>query len=257
MRGARAPQPVAAPATVPDPVSGEQVSPAVLAARTHEREMARQGLKPDGSPLDPVLSSITKDDGTMKDAYQLKGEADVTVNKDGYNKIKELAMRDPSQQSAWARMATEKAGLEEQNSIEAARRQGAGLEAQQMNRWMMQGGASQGARAGMAKANLRAQLMNQQDIGRQGQLTRMDISAKDEDNRIDMVKNLTDLDAQLADLDLKNRSYKTGVNEFNLKNQLQEVDAKRAFDQNIYGEKMKKWAADRTATAQASSGGGK
>jgi hypothetical protein len=235
----------------------QNVNQAQAAEAEQVKALASQGFNADGSPVKPEFQGISNADGTLKDNYVLNDHGDVSVNMDAYNQIRGMALRDPSQQSAWAKMMTDKQGAEEQMATEQARRQGEGAQAEGYSQMAMRGGMNSGARERMAQMNMRNQLMNQQQIGRQGQLSRMDIGLQDENQRQDMVKNLSQLDAQKAQLDLSNRSYHTGVDQFNLGNRLKEVDSQRGFTMDTYKEQMSKWAANKQADAQAKASGGK
>lgn len=225
-----------------------------IRSQRQAEEMRARGLNPDGSPLRPEWNSLLNADGTLKDQYQLQTEADVTYDPSGYNEVKNLALR--TGPSAWAQLQLDQQKAQQAAQVDQAAKQSAGAQSNMFAQMAMRGGLGGGARNRMASQALRNQLMSQQDIARQGNLNRLNIGSQDETNRLNMLNNLTNLDVKKGELDVTNRAYRTNVAQTNLQNSLKEVDARRAYDQNMYQELMKKWAAEKDAEAQRNSGGG-
>lgn len=220
----------------------------------------------------------------------------INLNKEGLEAIRQQALS--TGPSAWALKANERQGLEEANARDANVKLNATAGNEAMSNLMMQGGWGGGAAERMARDTSRATTSGAQNVMRQGALDRAGIGMTDESNRLDLLKQLpgmeiaalqpelqkTSMWGNMADseqgrrvnLDLSNRDYKTGVDQFNLStdmdrqkynndanmrsqefnigNSLAEKRAKEAADLAAYQEQMKAWGANRTAVAQENSG---
>jgi hypothetical protein len=226
----------------------------------------------------PGYEGFRNADGSLKDAYTLKGGPDVgfTSNLDSLNTrlgginlntqalqaLRGEGLRSAGTPSAWGQMALSKA-------MSDAGAQGNAALASGMSALASRGGVSRGARERMASRGTRDTMMAKQKAG-------MDIGMQDEANRLGILSALPGQEVQslqpelqkasmwssMADteaarkqgLDLANRDYSTSVNKANLASLMGDVQGKQAFDMSKYQETMKAWGADRTASAQENAG---
>jgi hypothetical protein len=225
------------------------------AEQKRKHDLYELGMGPDGAPLKAEWVSSLDPSGKLKSEYMLSAQPDVQVNLDSYNEVKKRALGEGP--STWAQLAAQKQALEQQNAMDSARTQSLGAQNQALSGLAMRGGVSGGARNRMAAMGLKSQLMAQQGVGNQGMQARYNIGLQDESNRTDMLKNLATLDQEKAKLDISNRQYKTNVDQYNLGNLANEIGSKRNYDTNLYNQRMQAYGANKTADAQAKSGGGK
>ena len=217
--------------------------------------MAKKGLNPDGSPVRPGFDTIMNPQGTgLQSQYQLQARPDVQVNQDAYNRMKETAMATGN--SPWASMMLDKQTIEQQNAMDQARTGAATSQNQALAGMAMRGGVSGGARARLAQQMAKEQMNAGQGVFRQGMTDRMNIGLQDQQRKDQMLGNVMNADFQNANIGMQNRAYQTDVDRFNVGNMLSEAGAKRDWKMNLYQEEMKKWAAGKTADAQAQAAGG-
>ncbi len=224
------------------------------AQQAEAKKLQSMGVNPDGSPIRPGWDSQLGPDGLLKDNYRLTDRGLVQVDQRGIGAIRERALSQGP--SAWAKMMTDKQKLEEQGARDQAAQSAQGQNAQAYNDLSMRGGVSGGARNRIAMMNSRNSMMAGQNVARQGMLDRANIGVQDETQRLGLLNNLAGLDFQQAGLDERNRAYSTDIQGRNINAALSELDKKRMQDMNVYSEQMKKWAAGKSADAQAAAGSG-
>ena len=205
-----------------------------LAAKEHA-----QAMKNVGRPDRPEWDSLLGADGLMQDQYQITNQ----LNQGFLEQMRADNLRQPGQQSQWRQ-------LMEQNVQRQAGEAGANVQSQaanQMSNLAMLGG---GLRAGAAE-RLAGQSATQAAQAQQGVLgQRLNLDIQDEQMRQQGLMNLGQAEMGAA-------QYQTGIQQQNIGNALNEVLQKRAENVNAYNEQMRAWAAERTAAATPSSGGGK
>jgi hypothetical protein len=167
--------------------------------------------------------------GQLKDIYKYD-----PTKSEAFSQIRGQALS--SGPSAWAQMQTQKLGLEQQAAMDMANKQG--LQAMNQGNAMLArtGGLSSGAAGLAARANMKNQMLANQDINRQGIMNRLGISQSDEDRRQQML-------GQVADAE-------TSAQKTNLGALTGDIGQQRQFDLGRYSDQMAAWGAQNTAAAQ-------
>lgn len=215
------------------------------------KQMAAQGLNPDGSPIRPEWQSLLDPEGKLKSQYQLSVEKLDPTQMQGYQKYKTEAMR--TGPSAWANMQLQGQAQAAQAQRAAAAQQAMTGSNQAMSQLAMRGGLGAGARTSLAKQSARDLMAARQGVSRQEGINRLNLLSSDEQNRIQQLGNLASSE---TDIGKYNTTLAAQEKEKNLSNLLREVEGKRGFDMGTYQEQMKKWAAGKQADATSNSGGG-
>lgn len=141
----------------------------------------------------------TTDVGTGKLKNSLMGDLQsqlggINLNTQGLEAIRQRALS--SGPSAWAKMAEQKQGLEEQQARNQSVAQGASAQAQARSQLAMRGGLSGGARQRLAMQGARDQAARGQQVGAQGQLARANIGLQDEQQRTSLLSQLPGMEVQ-------------------------------------------------------------
>ena len=254
-----------------------------------------QGSQPaeDPRPAIPEAMQTLDEAGNLKSQYKLTARPDVAfrsnmkgledklaginLDKRGLEAIRGRALtQGPSE---WQNLMLQKQGLEESGQRDRAGNQEASARSGAYSQLAAKGGLSTGARERLARSGAEGLAQTMQDISRGGSESRLGIATEDERQKLDLLKNLPGMEiaalqpefektkmwGTLADseagrgqnLDLANRQYGTGVEQFNLANALNEIGRKDANALGAYQEKMKGYAAEQQSKATAASGGGK
>lgn len=170
--------------------------------------------------------------------YNLQSQIDTRF----LDKMRTEGLRDPGTQSVWRQLMGNKLISDAASQMSQVQKQNQ----MNMNTAAMRGGFGRGAMERMGqRANLNA-LQASQGVMRQ----KYGLDVQDETNRLGQLQNLGQAESAVG-------AAKTGVEEFNIRNRLNELMQQRAMDVNKYNERMRAWAAERTAAATPSSGGGK
>jgi hypothetical protein len=197
-----------------------------------------QAMKNVGRPDRPEWDSLLGDDGLMQSQYQLGNN----LNTGYLEQMRKDGLRDPGTQSRWRQ-------LMEQKVQGMAGDASAGAQAQtrnQMSNLAMMGGLRGGAAERLASSGARRATMAQQDI--MGQ--RLGLDLQDEQMRNQQL-------AQLGNAEMGAAQFQRQGDQFNVQTALNENLQKRAEAINAYNEQMRAWAAEKTAAATPSGGGGK
>lgn len=191
-----------------------------------------------GRPEDLEFNSLLGSDGLIRDNLKLNNN----VNTGYLDQMRQDNLRGPGQASAWRNLMDQQ--ITRQAGDSNAQLQNA--QNRQLDNLAMRGGASSGAAERMATAGVGQNLQNQQNIF--GNRLQADMS--DEQMRQQGLSNLGQAETNYGNIqntiDMQNRDATT-----------QDVFQQRAFDTNMYNEKMQAWAAQKTAAATPSGGGGK
>lgn len=161
------------------------------------------------------------------------------------NQFREEALRQGP--SAWLNQANDRQSLLDLTSRERARKEGAGQAAEGASRLAMSGGLSSGARERLQKEAARNAMMRSQEIGRQGDLNRMQSGIQDEQNRVGMLGQVVGMQNQAIEPELRARQFDVGQN-------VAEGVRKNDFNMDQYKQKMQQWGALQQAGAIAKSG---
>lgn len=230
--------------------NGKQMQPMVgteeweqAEARKRANELAKQehaqAMKNVGRPDRPEWESLLGADGLMKEQYQIQNN----LNTGFLDQMRQDNLRQPGEQSQWRQ-------LMEQRVQNQAGQAAANVQSQaqnQMSNLAMLGG---GLRAGSAE-RLANQAANRASTAQQGVLgQRLNLDIQDEQMRQQGLLNLGNAEMQTA-------QFGAGIQQQNIGNALNETLQKRAEAVNAYNEQMRAWAAEKTAAATPSSGGGK
>lgn len=220
----------------------ERIRQNQMAQREHELAM-----KNAGRPDRPAWESLLNSDGTMKGQFLL---GDGNLDTRFLDRMREEGLRGADTQSKWAQLANQQLDTRQLAQRDQLARQQAGQQSQAMNQLAMTGGLRGGAGERMAGRMANQSLLEKQRMARQAGDQRLNISMKDEQNRLSNLANLGSAEMQVA-------GFNRDTQKYNIDNALKETLAKRAADINFYNEDMRAWAAERTAAATPSGGGGK
>lgn len=224
---------------------------------------------------DEVLLTRAGDPRFKSNIDELKSRLDnIQLDKKGLEELRKRALATGDSESA--KYLLEKQALDERVAGDKAVRGAQSAETTARGNLASSGGLSQGARERIAKDAMRNLTSAKQDVTLSGIGQRLGVRSQDEANRLDLLKMLPGAEIQalqpdlqkttmwgtMADseagreqnLDLANRNYRTSVDQFNINTTMKIKEAEDAVRMKKYEEDMKKYAADRTANAQADSG---
>ncbi len=174
----------------------------------------------------------------------------------GIDEIKARALA--TGDSAWAKMALEKQGIEQGALLNNAARLSATEAAQNRAAMSARGGLRGGAAMRLANQAQQQGAMGRQNVFQQGALSRADIGLQDQVQKNQFLGMLPG--AQLAaanyttGIDQFNALQNNEANKFNIGNTITDRTGRNAWTQMGYQEKMKMLAANKTADAIAASG---
>lgn len=223
-------------------------------------QLKAQGLNPDGSPIAPTFNSIVGENGALSNNYALGAWQNVNPDTQALDVYKQTALRDAGSSSPWAKLMLDKQGVEQAQAADNAGAAANNTFLSAATRLAQSGGLSGGSRERMARQAGQQAFIGRQGVERQGQLDRLNIQGQDESNRMSQLSNLQGMQNTQADINFKNQSAGNEVQKYNISNLLGENNAQRAFDSNVYNQRMSAWGANKSADAQAryaNSGGGK
>lgn len=195
-------------------------------------------LDDQGRPILGGMENLRDPSGLLRGQLQDKTQLDMQA----LNQMRKEAMRDPGQQSVWRQLMQDQ--LTKQAGVASAGAQGQTQSA--LNQLATTGGLRGGAAERLATAGAQAGLEAQQQVFGQG--TQLDI--QDELNRQAML-------GQVNQANLAAGQFQRQGTQFNIQNALNEVTQQRLAQSNAYNEAMRAWAAQKTAEATPSGGGGK
>jgi len=201
-------------------------------------QMMNDAKKNINRPDRPEFESLLGADGLIGKQYQVGGE----LNADYLNQMREDGLRKPGEQSQWRQLMEQKV----QGQAGQAMANAQGQTANAMSNMAMKGGLSGGAAERMAGRGAQGALQAGQGVLGQ----RLGLDIQDEQMRQGQLQSLGNAEMGAA-------TFNRQGNQFNIQNSLNDVLQNRASDINSYNEEMRAWAAERTAAATPSSGGGK
>lgn len=213
-------------------------------------------LNPDGSMKAPQFNSQLGADGRFSTpGFNFNPTTVDPSGLKGFSQFGQEAMRTgPSQ---FATLQNQLANNNAASQMGKVGAQGAGSLMQSLNALGSRGNRG-GAGALLAADNMKNQMFSKQGVNADLQKNLLNIASTDEQNRVGQLGAFSDAEAKLAGA---NANIMNQGNQFNIQNQLGELGGQRQQNQFVYGEGMKKWAADRTAaamenSANAAKGGG-
>lgn len=202
------------------------------------KEIMDQAKKGAGRPDRPEWDSLLGEDGLMQDQYQDQTQLDPRY----LEQMRTDALRQPGEQSQWRQLMEQKV----QGQAGQAMARGQGQSQAAMSNLAMRGGLRGGTAERMAQSGAQQGLQAGQGV--LGQRLGLDIA--DEEMR---GKQL----GALGQAEMGASQFERGGNQYNVQTALNENLQKRAESVNAYNEQMRAWAAERTAQATPSGGGGK
>lgn len=223
--------------------------PKDLAYKTITDQLHGGGLLPGFKQNDPEKLS-----GTANAAL-----AGLTPDQRGINALRDRATA--TGPSAWAGLAKQTQGLEEQQLRDKTAAQGASGAASAWDQMAMRGGASGGSRERIAMDSARNTANNMQNVAMQGNTARLGIDTADEQQKLDLLKGMPAAEAANLAPQLQRSQMLIGAQEgdinrqgqtdqFNINNMVGDTQSQNAFNTLKYQEAMKAWAADRTAQGE-------
>jgi hypothetical protein len=207
----------------------------------------------------PQFSSIRGSDGTLSNAYKLDGDKfvnqikGVKLDNQGYDAFKKEALRDPSQQSVWQKLAIERQALDQQNAQQDLSRSQAGAAAQARSALAMRGGMAGGAALSLARQQARNLSLGQQNIARQGLSDRSNIGMQAEKMRTDMLSQLPGFETQRFNslLGQATNAATLGADaaKYNMTNAINDLYSQNKYNLDTWNKKAETSAAYRNARA--------
>lgn len=231
-------------------------SPSALSSRSAAIKYDEQGR-----PIRNDYLSITDEMGNLRDQFSMAKNLapGVNLNTQGLEAYRQMAMTEGP--SAWANIATQQQGLEEQNALQNAMRANQQAQNQAFSNLAGRGGLSQGQRERLQLQALRQGIQNSQNIMNQGMQNRLNIGMQDQGNRANMLRDLQSMDLQNANFQQGQRAYMDQAKQSDIGNALRDVGGFNAYQSDAFGKAIQEWGAGKTADAQAkaarSSGGKK
>lgn len=176
----------------------------------------------------------------------------INLNTTGLDKFRGEATR--SGPSFWASLMTNKSLAEEAAAKDRAVSQSrAGVRTAEAD-LASKGGLSSGARERIARSGARDLLAVGQDVARQGNLNRMQIGVNDEQNRIQQLSMLPGMESSAYNDALKKESMWDAARKSDIDAAVQENARRQQYNNMVYQEQMRAWAANRQAQATENSG---
>lgn len=218
-------------------VNSQQMNPGTYIDANVWAQMQAQLNKSLGRPDRPEFQSQLGPGGLIREPYQLQD----TLNRGYLEQMRTDALRQPGEQSQWRQLMEQ--NVQRQAGEAMARGQAQASNA--MSNLAMRGGLRGGAAERLAAQGSQNALQAGQNV--LGQRLQLDI--QDEANRMQGLQNLGSAELQSA-------QFGQGTQQFNIQTSLNELLQQRANDINAYNEEMRAWAAERTARATPSGGGG-
>lgn len=189
----------------------------------------------------------------------LSGEQLTRLDETGLKTLRERATS--TGPSAWAKMMTDKQGIEQAEAADNAARTAASQTAAARSALARSGGLRGGAAERLAGKGAEAELMARQSVFRQGMLDRANIGVEDERLRTDLLKSLPGQELSAAQyktaMDTQNMEALNQGGQFNVSNRIADVQNRNQFGQNIFGTQMAGYGAQQTAAGIRASAPGK
>ncbi len=205
-----------------------------------------------GMPNQPGYQPVY-DPTTMSFAPEVQQRLDaLALNTSGLDAFRQQALRKGP--STWASLATQKQYAEEAAARDRAKQEARSSQAQAEADLAMRGGLSSGARERLTSSGARNLLSMSQDVGRQGNLNRLQIGMNDEQNRIAQLSQLPGMENANLQAQLQKEQLWENAKQSDLQRVQSENDRRNEWNQMLYQQQMQAWAANRQAQATENSG---
>jgi hypothetical protein len=213
-----------------------------------------------GRPMRNAYLGVTDAQGNLRNQFSMSDKigSDVQLNNQGLDAIRSRALS--TGPSAWAQLANEKQGMEEQQAMQNAQRQNQSNFRQGMSNLAGRGGLSAGARERMAMQSMRQQNTANQGILNQGIQNRMNIGLQDQQQKDQMLQQLPGMDMNAANFAQGQRAFRTNAQQQDIGNALKDIGGYNAYRADAFNKAMQEWGTEKSANAQAQAsrgGGGK
>jgi hypothetical protein len=193
------------------------------------------------------------DPRSMSLAQQMsQGLNNINVNHQGIDAYRAEALRQGP--SKYAQLATDKENTNEISARSRAQAEANAQRSQGASQLAMSSGMTHGAAERMNRASNNNYLNMSQDIGKQAQQNRQQISMNDEQNRISQLGALPGMENTALASDFQKLQMQGQANQFDIGNQVQEGTRLNAYNMNKYQTQMGAWAANKQADATANAG---
>lgn len=189
-------------------------------------------------PQIPEWSTYLDENGNIPDQYKLTDQMDMRA----IDSLRGEALRDPSQQSAWAALANQELNSQENRAQDSLQAQVEAMKANRLNTLASHGGYDRGSMERLGRQSFRDMLRQKQNNRAEFGQKRLDVSKQDETNRLNSLNNMAGLDQSRA-------NYLTGLDRANKGGALGEFENKRNFEMDRYQSQLKQWASERNARA--------
>jgi hypothetical protein len=204
------------------------------------------------TPQSPGYNA-TYDPSTMAFAPELSQRlANINLNTQGLDQFRQEALRKGP--SVWANLANEQQyaqeGAQKDRAVAQSR---AGVRTAEAD-LASKGGLSSGARERIARSGGRDLLAVGQDTARQGNLNRLQIGVNDEQNRISELGMLPGMETSAFNSAMQKEGAWDSARKQDIANSIEENNRRNQYNQNVYGQQMSAWAANRQAQATENAG---
>lgn len=206
-------------------------------------EMTRKYQEATSQPGMAQFNSVLGADNNIADQYKMNLD---TSNLDkGMGAVRERALG--TGRSGWANLMLQQQNQDSQNALGQANKDSLSSMQQAQSALAQRGGLSSGAAERLAGSSQKNMAMARLNANNQAAQGRMKIGLQDENQRMQMLQALPGMETQAL-------QPKMAQQQFNIGNSLKGVESQNQNNQQVYGEKMKAWAANRQADATERSG---
>lgn len=210
-----------------------------------------QLVNSDGSPVRPDFIEVVDKDGNLKEGQAVEFQQMDPTKLEGYNMLRTMATGAGPTQYGQSQM--DLANLQKQQNLDSTAANVNQAQNQALNNLAMRGGAGSGARNMLARQGFKELLAGKQNVNMQNTADLMKINSEDQARKMDLFKNFSDTERQIAagNLDIANQQT-----QFNKQLQGYGIENANLNTREAYTAELDKWAAGKQANATRSSGGG-
>lgn len=206
------------------------------------------GYDSSGRPNALPFESVRDNSGNLGSQYTLQGGPGITMDNTAYNKyLSEATSNGPS---GWASVAMDANNNNTMNNLNKVGELGATAMSDGMSNLQMSGGMSGAQRERAATSGARDMMKNRMDVLNQGNTNELGILTQDAQNKMSMLPQAYNMSMNNAKFAQDERGYKTGIDQYNMGNKLNDVSSFNNYNNGMYSEAMKGWAALKTSEAQ-------
>jgi hypothetical protein len=209
-----------------------------------------QGLFNVAKPNQPTWQDLRDPStGLLGGNLKLDPGQDININQDALNELRGIATSAPGT-SPWEKMMNDKQGLEQTRQQQEASANNARATARARAQMAMGRGSSAGDARSIAKQGATQYTGQLQDVNRQGELDRLGIGTQAYQQKLGLLQQLPGMEVANAQPQFQNREMDMRAQQYNIDNAVNEQNAKRGFDMNMYNTNMGAWAGAQMGKAQ-------